>query len=95
MTLQVPLNRERMAARRRRMVMASTTVLWIVVFICAALIATTMSEANQQAQIEKQIQITHAQNVALQTDITRTEQALNVARSPAEIEREARRWGYR
>ncbi|MGO8950976.1 MAG: hypothetical protein ACLQUY_25650 [Ktedonobacterales bacterium] len=94
MTLQDPLNHERLAARRRRMVVASTTVLWVVAFICAALIATTIGEAHQRAQIEALIQTTHAQNLALEKDITKTEQALNVARSPAEIEREALRWGY-
>lgn len=74
--------------------MASTTLVWIVLFICAALIATTVNESRQRAQIEAQIQTTRSQNVLLQKDITRTQHALDIARLPAEIVREAHRWGY-
>ena len=59
------------------------------------MIAATIGESNQRAQIEAQIQATRAQNAALQQDIKKTTKQLNVARSPAEIEIEARRWGYR
>jgi hypothetical protein len=75
--------------------MASITVLWIVVFLCAALIATTIGESAENARIEAQIQATRAQNAALRQDIARTAQSLKLARSPAEIERIARSWGYR
>jgi len=95
MTLQDSRQRERLAARRTRKTMASVTVLWIVVFLCAALIATTIGESAENARIEAQIQATRSQNAALERDIARTQQSLNVARSPAEIERIARSWGYR
>jgi cell division protein FtsB len=74
--------------------MASVTVLWVLVFLCAALIVTTISELAENAQIEAQIQATRAQNAALEQDIASTQQSLNIARSPAEIERIARSWGY-
>jgi type II secretory pathway pseudopilin PulG len=95
MTLADSRHHERLAARRTRKAMASVTVLWIVVFLCAALIATTIGESAQNARIEAQIQATRAQNAALEQDIARTQQSLNLARSPAEIERIARTWGYR
>ncbi len=88
------MDQKQLAARRRRRILASTTLIWIVVFICAALIATSINEERQRTIIEAQIRTTHAQNAVLQQDITRTGQALDVARSPAEIKREARRWGY-
>jgi len=75
--------------------MATTTMLWVVIFMCAVLITTTISESAERAQIDAQIQATRAQNAALQQDINKTKQALGVARSPAEIQREARHWGYR
>ncbi len=81
--------------RRTRTAMATTTVLWIAIFMCAVVIAATIGESNQRAQIEAQIRATRAQNAALQQDIEKTKQQLNVARSPTEIELEARRWGYR
>jgi hypothetical protein len=81
--------------RSTRTAMATTTVLWIAIFMCAIVIAATIGESNQRAHIEAQIQATRAQNAALRQDIQRTKEQLNVARSPAQIEVEARRWGYR
>ena len=75
--------------------MATATVLWIVVFLCAALIATTIGEFAEHARIEAQVQATRSQNTALERDITKTAQSLAIARSPAQIERAARSWGYR
>jgi type II secretory pathway pseudopilin PulG len=94
MTLQDSRHHGRLAARRTRKAMASVTVLWIVVFLCAALIATTIGESAENARIEAQIQATRAQNAALEQDIASTQQSLNIAHSPAEIERIARSWGY-
>jgi len=81
--------------RRTRTAMATTTVLWIAIFMCAVVIAATIGESNQRAHIEAQIRATRAQNAALQKDIQKTKEQLNVARSPAEIRLEAQRWGYR
>jgi cytochrome b561 len=81
--------------RRTRTAMATTTVLWIAIFMSAVVIAATVGESTQRAQIEAQIRATHAQNAALQKDIQKTQEQLNVARSPAEIRLEAQRWGYR
>ena len=81
--------------RRTRTAMATTTVLWIAIFMSAVVIAATIGESNQQAQIEAQIRATRAQNSALQKDIQKTKEQLNVARSPAEIKLEVQRWGYR
>jgi hypothetical protein len=75
--------------------MATTSMLWVVVFLCAVMIAATIGEFSERAQIEAQIQTTRAQNAALKQDIKKTNRELNFARSPAEIAIEARLWGYR
>jgi type II secretory pathway component PulM len=81
-------------AHRTQRAMATTSMLWVVVFLCAVMIAATIGELSERAQIETQIQATRAQNAALQQDIKKTTKELDFARSPAEIEIEARRWGY-
>jgi hypothetical protein len=80
---------------RTQRAMATTSMLWVVVFLCAVMIAATIGELNERAQIEAQIQATRVQNAALQQDIKKTTKNLNFARSPAEIEIEAHLWGYR
>ena len=82
-------------AHRTQKAMATTSMLWIVVFLCAVMIAATIGELSERARIEAQIQATRAQNATLHQDIKKTTKELDFARSPAEIEIEAHRWGYR
>jgi|GEM_PF-2129872 hypothetical protein len=81
--------------RRARQALATTLTLWVALFLCAVLIAATISANAEHTQIEAQIQAAKAQNAAVQRDINTTQRALDLARSPAQIEREARQWGYR
>lgn len=80
--------------RQRRPALAMRTLLWAILVVCAALLVATVSEAWTRANVEEQVQTASARNAALRHDVAATQRAITLARSPEEIERVARRWGY-
>lgn len=89
-----PLEHRRIIERGRRPVLGTRTLLWVILCVCAALLIAILGEAWTRANAESQVQAASARNTALRHDITATRHAIQLAQSPAEIERAARRWGY-
>lgn len=89
-----PLEHRRIIEQGRRPVLGARTLLWAILCVCAALVIATLGEAWTNASAQTQVQAAHARNAALRHDITATQHAIQLAQSPAEIERAARRWGY-
>ncbi|MFI5271955.1 MAG: septum formation initiator family protein [Ktedonobacterales bacterium] len=89
-----PLEHRRIIETGRRAPLGTHTLLWALLFICAALVVAIISEAWTRSGVEAQAQATSARNAALRHDVAATRHAIQLAQSPAEIERAARRWGY-
>lgn len=89
-----PLEHRRIIERGRRPVLGTRTLLWVILCVWAALLIATLGEAWTHANAEAQVQAASARNAALHHDIVATQHAIQLAQSPAEIERAARRWGY-
>lgn len=89
-----PLEHQRIIGPGRRPVLGRRTLLWAILCVCAALVIANIGEAWTRGNAEAQVQAASARNAALRHDIAATQHAIQLAQSPIEIEREARRWGY-
>lgn len=86
--------RESGAGTPARPSLAQRTLPWAALVICASLLVAIATETWTRYGIEQQVAAARASNAALQQDVKNTQRAVQVAQSPATIEREARAWGY-
>src|SRR5262249_672354 len=70
------------------------TMLWIILGVCAALLAAIIGEAIARDNAEARVAATRARIQTLRQTIATTQHAIAVAQSDDQIERQARRWGY-
>ncbi len=89
-----PLEHRGIIEQVRRPTLGTRTLVWAILCVCAALLIATLGEAWTRASAEAQVREASARNTALRHDIAATQHAIQLAQSPAEIERAARRWGY-
>ncbi len=89
-----PLEHRGIIEQVRRPILGAQTLVWVILCVCAALLIATLGEAWTRASAEAQVREASARNAALRHDIAATRHAIQLAQSPAEIERAARRWGY-
>ena len=80
-----PMDRQRLLRR---------TMLWVILGICAALLAAVIGEAIARDNAEAQVAAARTRIQKQQQTIATTQHAIVVAQSDDEIERQARRWGY-
>jgi cell division protein FtsB len=85
---------DRIIGHGSRSRLGTQTMIWAILFIAAALLVATLSEAWTRADAEAQVQAAQARNAALRQDVAATQQAITLAQADQEIERAARRWGY-
>jgi hypothetical protein len=69
-------------------------MLWVILSICAALLAAVIGEAIARDNAEAQAAAARAHIQSQRESIATTQHAIVVAQSDDEIERQARRWGY-
>ena len=77
-----------------RTTFAMRWLLWAVFVVCAILVVATVTEALARNSAEQRVNAARAHNAALQHDVTASQQAIILAQSDDEIERQARLWGY-
>jgi cell division protein FtsB len=91
-----PLERRRIMLERSpdRDALLRRAMAWVILGICALLLVGTVGETLARASVAEQVAAARQRVQSLQGDIQTTQRAIDVASSDAEIERQARQWGY-